>query len=78
VVGPTSLFPRCFFWNFAYWYSKREFGFTCGRVATRDSCAMLRRAKRPLIPPTHRRVEVVGVAAQWESWRLPRGGSRGG
>jgi hypothetical protein len=28
--------------------------------------------------PTHHRVDVMGVAAQWESWRLPRSGSHGG
>jgi hypothetical protein len=69
VVGPISLFPRCFFWNFTSWYSKREFDFTCGRVATRDSCDAAAR-EAPVDLPTYRRVEVVGVAEQWESWGL--------
>jgi hypothetical protein len=62
------LFSHAVFWNFASWYSKREFGFTYGRVATRDSRVMLRRAKHLLISPR---------TADPSGWLL-RGGSRGG
>jgi hypothetical protein len=46
VVGPTFLFPRCFFGTLYPGIVKREFSFTNGRVATCDSRGMLRRAKR--------------------------------
>jgi hypothetical protein len=50
-VGPTSLFPCCFFRTLYLGIAKREFGFTNGRVATCDSREMLQRVKRLLISP---------------------------
>jgi hypothetical protein len=68
VVGPTSLFPRCFFGTL-------HLGIRSGssvlpvdawRPGTR---AMLRRAKRLLISPR---------TAEWKSWGLPSSESHGG
>jgi hypothetical protein len=62
------LFSRAAFGILHLGIAKREFGFTYGRVATRDSRVMLRRAKHLLISP---------CTADPSGWLL-HSGSRGG
>jgi hypothetical protein len=67
VVGPTSLFPRCFLelCILVFVAGVRFYLWTRGDPGlVRDAVA--REASVDF--PMHRRVEVVGVAAQWESW----------
>jgi hypothetical protein len=69
VVGPTFLFPRCFLELYIlvfvavvqfYLWTRGDPGLERDATARESSIDF----------PTHRRVEVVGVDAQWKSWGL--------